>query len=154
MQAKTSAPAGGAAAERGHADRERFAQVAVGALGVAGVQAHDLAGVDVGGDRDLPGLRVGADEAAHEEVALEVVGLVGVDDDADEQAALDEPEVLGRELLDRLAQLLERGLAGQLADHVALAGGDRQLGADRRRALGDHREHLDAVEAHADRAVG
>ena len=100
-----------------------------------------------------PGLRVGADEPAHEEVALQVVGLVGVDDDPDEQPALDEPQVLGRELLDRLAQLLQRRLARQLADHVALAGGDRQLGADRRRALGDHRQHLDAVQPHADRAV-
>ena len=117
------------------------------------MQAHDLAGVDVGGDRHLAGLRVGADEPAHEEVALQVVGLVGVDDDPDQQPALHEPQVLGRELLDRLAQLLQRGLAGQLADHVALAGGDRQLGPDRRRALRDHRQHLDAVQPHADRAV-
>ena len=65
-------------------------------------------GCDVGGDRDLPGLGVGADEAAHEEVALQVVGLVGVDDDPDQQPALDEPQVLGRQLLDRLAQLLQR----------------------------------------------
>ena len=108
----------------------------------------------VGGDRDLPGRRVGADQPAHEEVALHVVGLVGVDDDADQQPALDEPEVLGRERLDRLAQLLQRRLARQLADHVALGGGDRQLGADRRRALRDHRQHLDAVEPHADRALG
>ena len=50
-------------------------------------------------------------------------------------------------------ELLERRLAGQLADHVALAGGDRQLGADRGGALGDHRQHLDAVEPHPDRAV-
>ena len=71
----------------------------------------------------------------------------------DQQPALDEPQVLGRQRLDRLAQLLQRRLARQLADHVALAGGDRQLGADRRRALGDHREHLDAVEPHADGAV-
>ena len=94
---------GRAAAQRGHADRQRLAQVAVGALGVAGVQAHDLAGVDVGGDRDLAGLRVGADEPAHEEVALQVVGLVGVHDDPDEQPALDQPQVLGRQRLDRLA---------------------------------------------------
>ena len=36
---------------------------------------------------------------------------------------------------------------------VALGGGDRQLRADRRGALGDARQHLDAVEAHADRAA-
>ena len=71
-----------------------------------------------------------------------------------EQAALDQPQILGRERLDRLAQLLERRPAGQLSDHVALAGRDRQLGADRRGALGDHRQHLDAVEPDAHRAFG
>ena len=96
---------------------------------------------------------IGADEPAHEEVALQVVRLVRVDDDPDQQPALDEPQILGRQLLDRLAQLLQRRLARQLADHVALAGGDRQLGPDRRRALRDHRQHLDAVQPHADRAV-
>ena len=142
-----------AAAERRHAARQRLAQVAVGARGVARVQAHDLARVHVGGDRDLAGVGVGADQPADEEVALHVVGLVGVDHDPHQQPALDEPQVLGRQRLDRLAQLLERRLAGQLADHVALARRDRQLRADRRRALGDARQHLDAVEPHADRAV-
>ena len=45
LQANTSAPAGAAAAERLHPDPERPVQVAVGARGVAGVQAHDLARV-------------------------------------------------------------------------------------------------------------
>ena len=67
---------GRAPAERGHADAERLAQVAVGAGGVARVQPHDLARVDVGGDRHLPGRGIGADEPAHEEVALHVLGLV------------------------------------------------------------------------------
>ena len=84
--------------------------------GVARVQPHDLARPHVGADRDLAGVGVGADEAAHEEVALDVVGLVDVDDDPHQQPALDEAEVVGVELLDRLAQLLERRAAGQLAD--------------------------------------
>ena len=61
---------------------ERLAQVAVGADGVAGVQAHDLAGPHVGADGDRARARVGADQRRDEEVALHVVGLVGVDDDA------------------------------------------------------------------------
>ena len=63
-------------------------------VGVAGVQAHDLAGVDVGGHGDVAGRRVGADEPAHEEVARHVVGLVGVDHDAHQQPALDELELV------------------------------------------------------------
>ena len=111
MQEISSAPAGDAAAEREHARAERVAQVAVGALRVARVQPHDLPRPHVGADRDLARVRVGADEPAHEEVALHVVGLVRVDDDPHQQPALDEPEVLDGEPLDRLAQLLERRLA-------------------------------------------
>ena len=142
-----------APAERGHANRQCLAEIAVGALGVPRVQPDDLPGMHVSGDRDLSRRGIGADEPAHEEVALEVLGLVRVDDDPDQQAALDELEILRRQLLDRLAQLLQRRLAGQFADHVTLAGGDRQLGPDRRGALRDHRQHLDAVQSHADRTV-
>src|SRR3954462_334930 len=61
LQANTSAPAGArppggaAAAERGHAHAQGLAQVAVRRVGVTGVEADDLAGVDVGGDGDLAG---------------------------------------------------------------------------------------------------
>ena len=59
----------------------------------------------------------------------------------------------GRQGLDRLAQLLERRLARQLGDDVAVGGGDRQLRPDRRGALRHARQQLDAVEPHADRAL-
>ena len=116
------------------------------------MQAHDLARAHLGADGDRAGLGVRADQPAHEEVALDVVGLVAVDDDAQQQPAGDELALLLGELVDRLAQLLERGLAGELADDVALGRRDGQLGADRRRALRDARQQLDAVEAHADGA--
>ena len=142
-----------APAQRAHAHAERLAEVAVGALGVARVQPHDLARAHLGRDRDLAGVRVGAHQPAHEEVALQVVGLVRVDHDPHQQPALDERQVLRRQRLDRLAQLLERRPPRQLEDHVALGGGDRQLGPDRRRALRHARQQLDAVQPHPDRAL-
>ena len=82
--------------------------------GVAGVQAHDLAGVDVGGDGDLARRRVGADQAAHEEVALHVVGLVGVDHDADQQPAL-RPARAPRRTAPRSSRAASRAPAGRPA---------------------------------------
>jgi tRNA dimethylallyltransferase len=117
------------------------------------MQAHDLARMHVGGDRHLARRRVGADQPPDEEVALQVLGLVGVDDDPHQQTALDEPQVLGGQRLDRLAQLLERGPAGQLGDDVAVRRGDGQLRPERRGALRDARQHFDAVQAHAHRAL-
>ena len=111
-------------------------------------------GPHVRAHRHLARVGVGADEAAHEEVALDVLGLVRVDDDAHQQPALDEPEIVDGQRLDRLAQLLERRAARQLADDRPLAGGDRQLRPDRRGALRDAGQDLDAVEAHADGAGG
>ena len=81
-------------AERAHVHRQRLAQVAVGARRVARVQPHHLAGVHLGRHRHLAGVRIGAHQPAHEEVALHVVGLVDVDHDAHQQAALDEREVV------------------------------------------------------------
>ena len=76
LHENSSAPAGGRPPSARHADAERLAEVAVGAVGVARVQPHDLARAHVGGDRDLAGRRVGAHQPAHEEVALHVLGLV------------------------------------------------------------------------------
>ena len=45
------------------------------------------------------------------------------------------------------------GLPASSLDDVAVGGGDRQLRPDRRGALRDARQHLDAVEPHADRAL-
>src|SRR5215211_5291803 len=123
-----------AAAERGHLHRQRLAQVTVRAEGVARVQPHDLAGVHVGGHGHLSARRVRAHEP-------------------DQQPALDHLELLGRERLDRLAQRHQRRPAGQLLDHVAVGGGDRELRPYRGRTLRDAREHLDAVEPDADGAL-
>ena len=153
LQANTSAPAGRRPPSASIRIAERPVQVAVGARGVARVQPHDLPGPHLGADGDLARLGVRADEPAHQEVALHVVGLVRVDHDPHQQPAVDEVAVLLGEAVDRLAQLGERGLAGELADDVAVGGRDGQLGADRRGALRDARQHLDAVEAHADRAA-
>ena len=76
-----------------------------------------------------------------------------VDDEPDQQAAGDQRAIGGVELLDHRAYAVERRAARQLADDVALGLGDRQLGADRRRALRDARQQLDVVEAHADGAA-
>src|SRR5215207_530015 len=101
----------GAAAKRPHADAEGLAEVAVGARGVAGVEADDLPGVDPGGDRNLARLGIGAHETSHQEVALDVLRLVGLEHDPHQQPTLHQREVLLRELLDRVAQLVERRLA-------------------------------------------
>ena len=136
-------------------DASDSAQVAVGGHGVADVEAHDLAGPHDRADGDRAGSRVRADHRPHEEVALHVVGLVGVDDDAEQDAARRLSIcLLGLvvERAERLLQLLVGGPAGELDDDVALGRGDRQLGPDGRGALRDARHQIDAVEAHADRA--
>ena len=87
--------------------------------------------------------------AAHEEVALLVLGLAAVDDDAraaaratssSRSAAVERSRITSR-------SLLSAGWPASSLDHVALGRGHRQLGPDRRRALRDARQQLDAVEA-------
>ena len=62
--------------------------------------------------------------------------------------------LVGLEALDRLAQLVERGASGELADDVSLGRRHGQLGPHGRRPLRDARHHLDAGEGQADRTVG
>ena len=50
------------------------------------------------------------------------------------------------ELLEDLAQLGQRRLARQLLDDLPVGAGDRQLGAERCRALGDARQERYALE--------
>src|SRR3712207_8899367 len=64
----------------------------------ARVQSHHLAGANVGRDGNLSRLRVRAGDPAHEEVALHVLGLVGVDDDPHEQARLEQLALVLREV--------------------------------------------------------
>ena len=142
-----------AAPKRLHRGCQRLDEVAVGAVGVAGVQADDLARAHVRADRDGARRGVGARQPADEEVALQVVGLVDVDDDAHQQPAR-RPVRCPRARGPRSSRGASRARACPPApDHVALGGGHRELRADGRRALRDARQDLDAVEAHADGAL-
>ena len=99
------------------------------------MQTDDGAGAhgSTHGDGALAG--VGAEEPAHQEVALQVVRLARVDDDAEQQPAREHLALVVVELVDHAAQALERGAARELVDEVALPGGHGELGPDRRCAL-------------------
>ena len=112
-------------------------------------------GCDDGADGDRAGVRIGADQAAHEEVALHVVGLVRLDDDA--RAAVrsaSSTRSLGGERPTTSCSFVERRAAGELVDDVPLGGGDRQLGPKGAAPCETQRQQLDPVEAQADRAAG
>ena len=117
------------------------------------MQADDLAGGDAGPDGNRARAPIGAQHAAHEEVALQVVGLAAVDHDADQQPGRHQRALgIGSSPITSSIVWIA-GLAGQLEDHVVLGGGDRHLAAERSRALGDARQHLHALQADADGAL-
>ena len=117
------------------------------------MQPHDLSRPARRPDGDRAGVRIGAEQVADEEVALHVVGLAGLDDEAQQQSLAQHGLVDGVERIDDLAQLRERVATGELLDDLPVGGRDRQLGTDRPRALRDEREQLDAVEPQADSSV-
>ena len=83
---------------------------------------------------------VGAEETTHEEVAGVVLGPVLVDHEPDQEPARGERLLLGGEGGDLRAQALERRLAGELVEDVALAASDHRLVSDRPAALRDDGE--------------
>ena len=143
------------AAERGPAQLERVAQVAVGAGGVAGVQAHDRPVLDERADGDGALLGVGAEQPAHEEVVLRDVRVAAGDHDAEQEAAAEE-RALGCAAGPRARRAAPRAPARPSSSLMTLpaAAVTVQLGPDRRRALRDAGQHLDPVEAQAHRAAG
>ena len=96
---------------------------------------------------------IDADDRADQEVAPLVLGLVLVDHDAEEEALGGQGLLVMVEVLDHLAQAVERGLRGELGDDVSLGPGDGHLRPDGRCALRDARQHLDTAEAHRHRAL-
>ena len=74
---------------------------------------------------------VGAEEAAHEEVAGLVLGPVLVDHEPDHEPARGERPLFGGKRGDLRAQALKRRLAGELVEDVVLAAGDHRLPYDR-----------------------
>ena len=117
------------------------------------MQPHHLSGAHVLAERDRAAFGVGADHAADEEVTLLVLGLAGVDHDAEQEARSDQLTLRPAEGLEDLTELDERGLAGELVDDAALGARHGQLGPERRRALRDARLERHAVEDEADRAL-
>jgi hypothetical protein len=131
-----------------------LAQVLVGRVGVAHVEAERLADADGLGDRERTGVLVHAHQPAHQIVAAAVFGAVLVDHQARQHAAAGRTALLvlghAREVV---LQPLERGLPGELEDDVALGVGDHGVAADRLAALGDHRPDRHAAQHGADRAL-
>ena len=119
--------------------REQRPEVLVGGGGVADVELDGLADGDLLADRDRAGLAVGADHVADEEVAAAELRSVLVDDDAEVQALLEQRALLVGRARGELAESLERGPPGELADEVALRLGHDVRVADRPAALRDDR---------------
>jgi hypothetical protein len=130
----------GPAAERLHPDLERLGEVAVGAPGVASVQSDDLPGAHVGAHGDRARLGIRARQPAHEKVALNVLGLVGVDDDAHEQPSGDHPLVLVRQPSIVSRSFWSAGLPASSEMTLPSAAVIVSSGPTGRRALGDARQ--------------
>ena len=111
--------------------------------------AHRLA------DGERAGLLVHAEQAAHQVVAAPVLGAVLVDHEAGEHAAVGrEPLLLVGQRAEVGLEPLERRLAGELVDDVALGARDHRVAADRRAALRDDGAHRHAAQHGADGAFG
>ena len=135
-----------AAAERLAAQAERLAQVAVGRGGVARVQPHDRARLAPARRRSsVPASGSAPMRPRTRKSPCSYSGLPPSITIPSSSPLATSALLVGVERLDRLAQRVERGPARELADDVPVGRGDRQLRADRRRALRDARQHLDAV---------
>jgi hypothetical protein len=137
LQVKSSAPAGRLALERAS---ERLLEVCVRWGRVAGEEAQGLADAHRLAEHERARGLVGAEETAHQEVADVVLGPVLVDHQPDQEPARGERLLLGGEGGDLGAQALERRLAGELVDAVALTAGDHRIVSDRPAALRDDSE--------------
>ena len=131
LQENTSAPAGGAPAERLEPQRQRLAQILVGRARVASVQPHHLAGLRPARRRRArrsPGRR----RARRGRGSRPARSRACRRRSRSRSAARRRPAPRSRadELGDDLLDGLERGAPGELVDHVALGGGDRHLAAD------------------------
>ena len=118
---KSSAPAAPADPTAPACSAQRLAQIDVGGAAVADVDAHRLPDADALADGDRAGLPVGAGDRPDEEVAALVLGTVLVDHDAEQHPGGDRLALVRGEAGDDLAEALDRGLEGELLDHVARA---------------------------------
>src|SRR5581483_341642 len=141
---------GAAAAEPGV---EALAEILVGAGGVAAVEAKRLADAHLLADGETARRLVEPDDAADQEVAATVLRPVLVDDDPGEETLRDELPLRRGERGHVGAQPVERPLARELEDEVALGAGDDGLAAEGCAALGDDGAHGDAGDDDADRAL-
>jgi hypothetical protein len=141
---------GGVAARRAGEQRP---QVVVGRVGIPHLELDRGPDLDPLADRQGAGLAVGAEDAAHEEVALPELEPVLVDRDADLEPGRDPGALVGVGGRDHLVEAVERGPAGQLHQQVALGSGDDHRVADRPAALRhDHRGGDLGRQHHADAA--
>ncbi len=125
---------GGPAAGQRRGEQER-AEVLVGRGRVADVELHRLSDLESVADRDRAGAPIGADHAAHEEVAAGEGGAVLVDDDPEVEPALQQGAVLFARVGRELAQPVERGPARELLDEAAVGAGHHERPADGAAAL-------------------
>ena len=105
--------------------------------------------------RQRPGLLVHPEQASHEVVAAPVFGAVLVDHEPGEDAAArGQPLLLVGERSEVGLEALERRLAGELEDDVALGARDHRVPADRRAALRDDGPDGHASQHRAHRSFG
>ena len=142
------------AGERLDAQPERAAQILVGRSRVPRVQADDLALADRGADdrgRPTPDRRRARRGRGSRPARTRACRRRS----RSRSGARRRPAPARRGVSSAMicSTVSSAGPPGELVDHVALGRGDRQLAAERRRALRDARKHLDAAQAHADRAL-
>ncbi len=133
---------------------QRGAQVGVRALGVAGMEAERLPHPDrvADGERALVG--VAAHHRPHQVVVRPVLGPVLVDDEARQEAVLDEVAAVVVEARHDVGQALVGGPPGQLVDDVPVGARDHHLRPDRGAPLRHEHAQPDlALEGDGDRAV-
>src|SRR3954451_18750460 len=118
----------GAAAVAGEHERalslapgHQLAQIVIGGRGVAHLELHRRADIDLVADRDRADVAVTAEHGANEEVAAVEFDLVLVDDAAEVDPSLRQLAFFGVELLQQFDEALECRAARQLVDDAAIA---------------------------------
>ena len=134
--------------------REQLVELARGRFGVADVQAHGLADARDIADGERARVGVGAEHAAHEEVAeRRAPGRFSSTTRPISSPFSSSSRSVSGSSSTTCCTRSSAGTAGQLDHEVALGGRDHELGADRPRALRDDGRQRQALEHDADDAL-
>ena len=130
--------------------RQMGAQVGVGGVGVAHLQAHRLADLDPVADHETTRGRVDAEDGAHQEVV--VLGIL-VDRDPEREPGGGERLLVRWQVGEQLLDPGRRGQPREAGEDVARRAGHGHRRPDRPTALADQGARRGALQHHADRAA-